>query len=150
MILSQLIHYTDTNSVEATWVDGEGVPIRCQSYADVQMDDLVADLGADAAAHAGLIAQVRAAIVPATPRPPYVPPVVSATQAQIALANAGLFDQIDAFMDALPKADPRRIAWTKAAEFTRDSPTLEAIAQQFGLSSAQIDALFIAADAIVV
>ena len=150
MTLSQLIHYTDTNSVEATWVDDAGVPVRCQSYADVQMDDLVADLGADAAEHAGLIAQVRAAIVPVPPRPPVVPQVVSATQAQIALANAGLFNQIDAFMDALPKADPRRIAWTKAAEFTRDSPTLEAIATQFGLDSAAVDALFIAADAIVV
>lgn len=87
---------------------------------------------------------------PYAPPPAPVPQTVSATQAQIALANAGLFDQIDAFMDTLPKADPRRIAWTKAAEFTRDSPTLEAIAQQFGLSDAQIDALFIAADAIVV
>lgn len=83
------------------------------------------------------------------PMPP-VPTVVSSTQAKIALAGAGLFDQIDDFMAALPKADPRRIAWTTAAEFTRDSPTLAAVAQQLSLSSAQVDALFAAADAITV
>ena len=97
--LRQLIHYPDTNSVEATWVDvitpaiyvpestaldtldeagnvvpGEvipahtipavEIPVRCHSYADVQMDMLEADLGIDLPAHAALIATVRANIQP--------------------------------------------------------------------------------------
>lgn len=64
MILAQIIHYTDTNSVEATWVDEAGVPIKCHSYADSQMDMLEADLGADALEHATLIALVRSTAVP--------------------------------------------------------------------------------------
>lgn len=64
MILKKIIHYPATNSVEATWVDDDDVPVRCHSYADVQMDRLEADLGADAPAYSGLIATVRASIVP--------------------------------------------------------------------------------------
>lgn len=79
---------------------------------------------------------------------PIAPQVVSATQAKIALAGAGLFDQIETFMDGLPKSDARRIAWTTASEFTRDSPTLAAVAQQFALSPAQVDSLFLTADSI--
>ncbi|MGE4337467.1 MAG: hypothetical protein AB7E55_16010 [Pigmentiphaga sp.] len=65
--LKQIIHYPDTNSVEATWVDADGVQIKCHSYADVQMDMLEADLGIDLPAHAALIATVRANIVPVPP-----------------------------------------------------------------------------------
>jgi len=70
MPLSKVIHYPDTNSVEATWVDAEGVQIRCHSYADVQMDMLIADLGEDAPAYADLIALVEASIQPLAPIPP--------------------------------------------------------------------------------
>jgi len=68
MILKQVIHYPDTNSVEATWVDENDIQVRCHSYADVQMDMLEADLGTDLSEHASLIATVRANI-----KPPYVP-----------------------------------------------------------------------------
>ena len=67
----KVIHYTDTNSVEVTWLDDDGKQTRCNSYADVQMDMLEADLGVDAAEHAALIATVRASYVPP---PPPVPP----------------------------------------------------------------------------
>ena len=69
----KVIHYTDTNSVEVTWLDDDGKQTRCNSYADVQMDMLEADLGADAGEHAALIATVRASYVPP---PPPVPPTV--------------------------------------------------------------------------
>lgn len=75
--LKSVIHYPDTNSVEATWVDeispangdtpAVEVQVRCHSYADVQMDMLEADLGADLPDHAALIATVRAAIPVPTP-----------------------------------------------------------------------------------
>ena len=42
--LKQVIHYPDTNSIEATWIDESGVVIKCHSYADVQMDMLRADV----------------------------------------------------------------------------------------------------------
>ena len=62
--LKQVIHYPDTNSVEATWIDSEDVVIKCHSYADVQMDMLRADLGDDAADYADLIALVESGIKP--------------------------------------------------------------------------------------
>ena len=82
MKLKSVIRYPDTNSVEATWVeviapestDAEGnvTPamerqVLCHSYADVQMDMLEADLGADLPEYAALIATVRAAIHVPTP-----------------------------------------------------------------------------------
>lgn len=70
----KVIHYTDTNSVEVTWLDDDGKETRCHSYADVQMDMMEADLGADAAEHAALIATVRASYVP--PPPPVQPTVI--------------------------------------------------------------------------
>lgn len=88
-----VIHYKDTNSLEATWSDVETVEyqetvqnedgtettetktrevetfIRCHSYADVQMqmfkDDIV-EYGGDVAEYSELIATVEANIKPPT------------------------------------------------------------------------------------
>ena len=70
MILRQVIHFPGTNSVEATWVDGDGNQVRCHSYADVQMNDLRADLGDDAINYVDLITVVEANIKPPTPLTP--------------------------------------------------------------------------------
>ena len=66
----------DGEVIPAHVVSGEVIPahtipaverqVRCHSYADVQMDMLESDLGADLLAYADLIAAVRAAIVPPT------------------------------------------------------------------------------------
>jgi hypothetical protein len=77
MILKSMIHYPDTNSVEATWVDADDVQVKCQSYGPYGMDMLTADLGTDAAQHADMIATVRANIKP------IVPPTVEEQQAAI-------------------------------------------------------------------
>jgi len=84
MILKSVIHYPGTNSVEATWVDADDKQVRCHSYADVQMDMLRADLGADSASYADLIATVEANI-----KPP-VPPTTAEINASIAAQIAGL------------------------------------------------------------
>jgi len=78
--LKQVIHYQDTNSVEATWVDSEGVVIKCHSYADVQMQmfkDDVFEFGGDVAEYEELIALVESNIKPVEPEPVPVPQVVS-------------------------------------------------------------------------
>ena len=87
-VLKEVIHDTKTNSVEATWVDAEGVQVKCHSYADVQMGMFRADvlaLGGNIAEHEAMIAAVEAAIVP--PSPPTVDQIVaditSATQARL-------------------------------------------------------------------
>ena len=87
-ILKEVVHYIDTNSVEATWVDENDVPVRCHSYADVQMGMFRADvlaLGGNIAEHEAMIAAVEAAIVP--PSPPTVEQIIAdipiATQARL-------------------------------------------------------------------
>ena len=59
--LKQVIHYPDTNSVEATWIDSEEVPVRCHSYAAIQMDMFrsdIAEWGGDIAEYEALITLV--------------------------------------------------------------------------------------------
>lgn len=72
-----------------------------------------------------------------------IPQVVSRFQAQAALYQAGLLEQAEA---AVLAAGPlAKLAWDNAQEFRRTSPTINGLAAALGLSSEQIDALFIAA-----
>ena len=74
-----------------------------------------------------------------------VPQVVSAFQAKAALMQAGLYDAINAALTS-PEAPPlARLAWETARDFERGSPTVAGIGAQFGLTDAQLDALFTSA-----
>lgn len=87
-----------------------------------------------------------AAFFPPVPLP--VPEVVSMAKAQIALDTAGLLPGVDAAVAASPKAV--QIAWAKATEIHRHSPTMLGLAAALGLTDAQVDDLFRAADAVVI
>ncbi len=89
MILKQVIRYTNAPALEATWVDENGVVLRCHAYSNhpEQMATLRADLGADAAQHEALIAEVEAT---------YVPPVPPSIEEQIAVFDAALVAHLDA------------------------------------------------------
>ena len=68
------------------------VQVRCHSYSDRQMDMLRADLGADAAAYADLIAEVEANIKPIPPAP-----VIPYTELRAA-AYPSVADYLDAWV----------------------------------------------------
>ena len=71
---------------------------------------------------------------------------VSRFQALAALHAAGLLEAAEA---AVAEADPIvRIAWANAAEWRRDSPAIAAIGEALGLTSEQIDELFLQASQI--
>lgn len=116
ILLKNVIHYTDTNTIEATWVNeqteeydevltaGDGTQtvekktrtiasvVRCHSYADVQMQmfkDDIAIYGGDVTQYAELIATVEANIVP------YVPPALTESDFTLAVQN---------FLDATAQA----------------------------------------------
>lgn len=128
--LKQIIHYPETNSVEATWVrefpatideNGTSIPsrdetIRCHSYADVQMDMLEADLGEDVSDHAELIATVRANIKPPDP--------ISAEQ-----IRANILSQIDSMerSQLMPRATREFML-----QFMEQTSTPEQLEQNFG------------------
>jgi hypothetical protein len=78
----------------------------------------------------------------------FVPKVVSRFQARAALVQSGYFEQVDAYMIALPKTDIKRMAWEDAETFDRTSATLLAMAQMLNLDSAGLDDLFVLAASI--
>ena len=89
---------------------------------------------------------------PAPEQPPevIVPQRVTARQAQLALLDAGLLDDVDAIIEALP-ANVRarvRIEWDRATHVERGSAVTQMVATALGLTSAQEDALFVAAAAL--
>lgn len=150
MILKQVVRYTNAPAIEATWVDENDGVIKCHAYSNGQMDMLRADLGADAAAHEALIAEVEATYVPPEPQPPQVPASVTMRQARLALLGAGLLDDVDAAINALPspQKEAAKIEWEYSQEVQRHNGFVSVLAPMLGLSEAQTDALFIGAAAL--
>lgn len=73
-------------------------------------------------------------------RTPPVPVQVTSAQGALALLDAGLYSQVEA---AVAAGSPElKIWWSRANVWDRNSPVLNALAAQFGLSSAQVDDLF--------
>ena len=86
---------------------------------------------------------------PAPTAPPavIVPQRVTARQAQLALLDAGLLDDVDAIIEVLP-ANVRahvRIEWDRATHVERGSTVTQMVATALGLTATQIDELFVAA-----
>ncbi len=77
-----------------------------------------------------------------------VPSRVTARQASLALLQAGYLDTVTTLISAMPLAQKRQaqIAWDRAAYVYRLDPLVSAMATALGLSAAQVDALFVAAD----
>ncbi len=85
----------------------------------------------------------------ATMAQPRIPASVHMWQAKAALQSAGKLDAANA---AVAGSGNQNIimAWEWAPEISRDSPAVAAVGAAIGLASADLDALFIAADAISV
>jgi len=142
MILKQVIHYPDSNSVEATWVDSEDVQVRCHSYADVQMDMLREDLSDDAAEYAELIAMVEAGIKPADPV--VIPPIsVSPRQIRQALTAAGLRTSVEAAIAG--NTQDIKDWYEFATTFEEDHPTVIVLAEYLLVSKEDLHNLFVLA-----
>lgn len=147
MILKQVIRYTNADALEATWVDASDVVIKCQAYANSQMDLLAADLGADAPQYQALMDEIAATYVPPAPVPPQVPQAVTMRQARLALLGAGLLPMVQAAIAALPspQKEAAEIEFEYAQEVQRNHGLVPAMAQALGMTDAQIDDLFFAA-----
>ena len=77
----------------------------------------------------------------------WVPAEVTMRQAQRALLDAGLLDAVEAAINALPEP-PRRAAkidWEMSSTLRRDSQFVQLLAPALGMTSTQLDALFVAA-----
>lgn len=74
------------------------------------------------------------------------PAVVTMRQARLALHNAGILPAVETCMATAPK--PVQIEWEFADTVPRSSELVTSIGAQLGLTSEQIDALFVAAKAL--
>lgn len=77
-----------------------------------------------------------------------IPQSVTRFQARAALAVAGLFDAVDAIMQSPETPLITRLEWLDKQSFRRDSPTVAWAGERLGLTSDQLDALFVAASEI--
>ncbi|MGA1860316.1 hypothetical protein VH569_30400 [Azospirillum sp. 11R-A] len=73
---------------------------------------------------------------------PPVPVTVTNFQARAALLAAGLFDQVNDALLALPANSTARQAWEYANELTRNGTLVNSMAETLGLTSAQLNDLF--------
>lgn len=95
-------------------------------------------------------AEVEAHLNPPPP-PPVVPEQVSRAQGKAVLITEGLWPDVIAYVEAITDASERalaEVALNDTTHWRRDSPTLQAIATALGISSEQMDKLFIDASKI--
>lgn len=76
-----------------------------------------------------------------------VPERVTMRQARLALLGAGLLDAVEAAINGMPgdQGKAARIEWDYSSEMVRSRPFVQQLGAAIGLSSSQIDQLFIAA-----
>jgi hypothetical protein len=75
-----------------------------------------------------------------------VPSQVTRFQAEQALANAGLLSSVQTYIAGQPAET--QLAWATVDVFMRDSPMIMAAGIALGMTSAQLDALFVSASLI--
>ena len=80
----------------------------------------------------------------APPPGPVIPQSVTAFQAKAALLEAGLLDNVEAMMASPSTPRIVKLAWSEALTFERQSPTVLSLGAALGLSSDELDALFMA------
>ena len=78
---------------------------------------------------------------------PLVPRAVTMRQARLALLGAGKLAAVDAAIDSMPEPNKSaaRIEWEYSNEVQRHNGFVSALGPALGMTSAQIDQLFIAA-----
>lgn len=99
-----------------------------------------------------IILQALANGEPVQPPKPRVPTEIPNWRAKAILSQMGMLEQVEAAMRALPEPQQTivALAWHGDAKLARNGQTVIALASTLGLSSLQVDDLFIAAAAIQV
>ena len=84
---------------------------------------------------------------PPAPPAPEVPKSVTMRQARLALLGAGLLDDVDAAINALPSSqkEAARIEWEYSQEVQRHNGFVSVLAPMLGMTTEQTDNLFIEA-----
>lgn len=140
---------TATAAEKATTAEGNTTAVTALTTEKAALvaahDAAVAQVATLTAQVAALTAQVTALQPPAPVNG--VPQVVTMVQAQLALLKAGLLDQVNTAIAAIPGDQGRaaQIEWASATSVHRVNPLIAAMQTALSLTDAQIDALFVAA-----
>lgn len=148
-----LILYSDNSTIEVTWKNDLGIITSCRAYSGGQMDALSTDLGEYYSQYASFIQSAISNYIPPLLPPIEIPYSVTPFQAKAAMYNTmvdgnRLLDLVISLINNPSTSYLTKLAWDSVTEFTRDSPLLNGLATQLGLSSQQVDELFIAASQI--
>ena len=106
--------------------------------------------GVTDAVQVGWIKQGAGFVPPPVVDPPPIAPRVSALQGLLAIDQAGLSTQYDAWVADPARTFAQKAFIAKAVTWRRNDPTLQAAGLALGLTSQQLDELFAAAALIVV
>ena len=84
-------------------------------------------------------------IAPYEPFPAPIPQIITARQGKLTLLDSGIYQNVLDYINGLSgdEAIRAKISWEAATEFNRDDPVLVAITQALGLTSEEIDQMFI-------
>lgn len=132
------------------WYTTQTIPGRSTDTAPVNTSETTTpgELRANWTGYAWVDRPYAAPPPPPPPPGPQVPASVTRRQARQALLLAGLLDSVQPAIDAIPDATQRGLAqieWDDSQEFERNRPMLISLATAIGLTSEQIDELFITA-----
>jgi hypothetical protein len=135
----------------ASHMNAAGAPVMLRAYATLPDGFATAhacETVEEAEAHFGLARVVRP---PAPPPPVVVPKEINQRQLRLELLSRGITEaSVVGLLNANPDATARAAAlieWEYAAAISRTHPLVAGMAAALGLSSADVDALFIAAKA---
>lgn len=80
--------------------------------------------------------------------PRIIPQTVSRAQGKASLLSFGLLDDVEAYIEAMPEGVDKKLAllaYNETNEWHRESPFLQQMASEIGLTQEQLDNLFIVA-----
>lgn len=84
--------------------------------------------------------------------PRVIPQTVSRAQGKASLLSFGLLDDVEAYIEAMPEGVDKKLAllaYNETNEWHRESPFLQQMASEIGLTQEQLDNLFIVAATII-
>ena len=84
--------------------------------------------------------------------PTIMPQTVSRAQGKASLLMFGLLDDVEAYIEAMPEGVDKKLAllaYNETNEWHRESPFLQQMASEIGLTQEQLDNLFIVAATII-
>ena len=85
--------------------------------------------------------------LPVAVTPTQIPSVVTMRQARLALLQSGMLSQVEIAIDAMesPSKEAAKIEWEYSQEVQRNKPFVQALGSSLGLTSDQLDDLFLLA-----